>query len=63
MFTRYYQSNADDRRGLGLGLFIAKSIVHGHGGRIWAESSPGHGCTVRFTLPLHGHERRASAEV
>jgi signal transduction histidine kinase len=53
MFTRYFQSNAGDRRGLGLGLFIAKSIVDGHGGRIWAESSPGHGCTVRFTLPLH----------
>jgi len=54
MFMRYYQSNVGDRRGLGLGLFIAKSIVDGHGGRIWAESSPGHGCTVRFTLPLHG---------
>jgi signal transduction histidine kinase len=52
IFTRYYQSNARDRRGLGLGLFIAKSIVDGHGGRIWAESTPGHGCTMRFTLPL-----------
>jgi signal transduction histidine kinase len=54
IFTRYYQSNIADRRGLGLGLFIAKSIVDGHGGRIWAESTPGHGSTLRFTLPLHG---------
>ena len=53
MFTRYYQVSVGDRRGLGLGLFIAKSIVDGHGGRIWAESTPGNGCTVRFTLPLH----------
>jgi signal transduction histidine kinase len=53
IFTRYYQSNAGDRRGLGLGLFIAKSIVEGHGGRIWAESTPGQGSTIRFTLPLH----------
>jgi len=53
MFTRYYQASDGDRRGLGLGLFIAKSIVDGHGGRIWAESTPGNGCTVRFTLPLH----------
>jgi signal transduction histidine kinase len=52
IFTRYYQSNVGDRRGLGLGLFIAKSIVEAHGGRIWAESTPGHGSTVRFTLPL-----------
>jgi len=59
VFMRYYQSNVGDRRGLGLGLFIAKSIVEGHGGRIWAESSPGQGCTVRFTLPLHGAPQAA----
>jgi signal transduction histidine kinase len=39
--------------GTGLGLFIAKSIVEAHGGKIWAENnSDGKGATFSFTLPL-----------
>jgi signal transduction histidine kinase len=40
-------------RGTGLGLFISKSIVEAHGGKIWAESSSQQeGATFIFTLPL-----------
>jgi signal transduction histidine kinase len=37
--------------GTGVGLTIARRIVERHGGAIWIESSPGHGTSVRFTLP------------
>jgi signal transduction histidine kinase len=39
--------------GTGLGLFISKSIIEGHGGKIWAENNEGNtGATFSFTLPL-----------
>jgi signal transduction histidine kinase len=52
IFERFHQVTRHDRRGVGLGLYISKCIVHGHGGRIWAESEIGAGSTFCFTLPV-----------
>ena len=51
IFERFVQVDRNDRRGLGLGLFIARQIIEGHAGRIWAESTPGEGTRVLFTIP------------
>ena len=56
VFERLYQDpSAVDhhRKGLGLGLFIAKELVGLHGGRIWVASEAGNGSTFSFTLPLY----------
>jgi signal transduction histidine kinase len=51
IFDRYFQSKDSDRRGLGLGLYISRSIVEAHGGTIWATSTPGNGTAIFFTVP------------
>jgi signal transduction histidine kinase len=53
VFERFRQVTKNDRRGVGLGLYISKAIVQGHGGRIWAENRIGGGSTFSFTLPTH----------
>jgi signal transduction histidine kinase len=50
LFGRFWQGNPADRRGIGLGLTIAKGIIDAHGGRIWVESRVGEGTTFYFTL-------------
>jgi signal transduction histidine kinase len=50
IFERFQQVEKRGRRALGLGLYISRSIVESHGGRIWAESVPGEGSVFLFTL-------------
>ena len=51
IFERFWQASSNDRRGIGLGLFISKRIVEAHKGRIWVESASAKGTTFCFTLP------------
>ena len=52
VFERFWQVGKNDRRGLGLGLYISRCIVEAHGGYIRAESNPGQGTSIYFTLPI-----------
>jgi signal transduction histidine kinase/CheY-like chemotaxis protein len=50
LFTKFV---AKPGKGIGLGLFITKSIVEAHGGKIWAENNRREkGATFYFTLPI-----------
>ena len=53
IFERFYKTDAARRSpGSGLGLAIVKHTVQAHDGAVWAESTPGRGATLFFTLPL-----------
>jgi two-component system, OmpR family, sensor kinase len=54
IFERFHRVGAGrsrDRGGSGLGLAIARAITEAHGGRLYAESAPGHGATFHMQLP------------
>jgi two-component system, OmpR family, sensor histidine kinase BaeS len=55
IFERFYRadrSRAAATGGSGLGLTIVKAIINAHHGTIWAQSAPGQGTIITFTLPL-----------
>ena len=54
IFDRFHRTDEGRSRaegGTGLGLAIARAIVEAHGGSIAAESPPGDGATIRFSIP------------
>ena len=52
LFDRFWQADRADRRGIGLGLAIAKAIVTAHGGTIGVTSTVGQGSEFYFDLPI-----------
>ena len=49
LFTPFVTTKAD---GMGMGLPISRSLIEGHGGRLWAEANVPHGAVFKFTLPV-----------
>jgi signal transduction histidine kinase len=54
IFERFYRVRGEKTvTGTGLGLYICKQIIQAHRGKIWAESTPGHGTTFFIELPIN----------
>lgn len=51
IFDKFVRGRAGLTRGSGLGLYLARQIVHAHGGRIWVGDVDGPGALVVFRLP------------
>jgi signal transduction histidine kinase len=51
IFEPYWSATRFEKKGTGLGLYIAKGIVEAHGGTISVESSAGRGASFSFTIP------------
>lgn len=60
MFYTAYQGKGDNRRGLGLGLNLCKSIVMAHGGKISVSDNAPQGAVFTFTLPWEKVDIRSS---
>lgn len=49
LFDAFYSTKGS---GMGIGLFISRSVIERHQGRLWADSNDDHGLTFSFSLPL-----------
>lgn len=60
VFERFYKGDKSrglDRKGVGLGLYISKTIIAAHGEQIWANSVQGKDCRFSFTLTEQAHPK------
>jgi len=65
LFTRFFSASGVRRReamGSGLGLYIVKQIVDGHGGKVSVVSVPGHGSTFRMRFPSKPKAARRASD-
>lgn len=63
LFTKFYRVHsglATGSGGSGLGLYISKSIIELHNGRIWVESKEGFGSTFSFAIPVYNEDKMIS---
>jgi PAS domain S-box-containing protein len=59
LFERFFRtSDAGQKRGVGLGLYITRILVEAHGGQVWVESAPGKGSAFTFSIPLRPAEKK-----
>jgi PAS domain S-box-containing protein len=64
IFERFHRVDnrlARQTPGTGLGLFLVRAVVEAHNGKVWVDSSPGHGSTFWVELPI-GYDGQASTD-
>ncbi len=65
VFDKFYKadkSRSSDKRSMGLGLYICRTVVGLHGGRITADSKPNEYCRFTFTLPEQKRRKLLSGD-
>ncbi|MEL7643589.1 MAG: ATP-binding protein, partial [bacterium] len=53
VFDRFYRARdaVKNTKGTGLGLYLSRSIIEAHGGKIWVDSESNQGARICFSLP------------
>ena len=65
LFQKFERVRSDEHlriSGTGLGLYICRKIVEGHGGQIWVESETGRGSTFSILLPVNARQATQDAQ-